>query len=113
MVNGRTVDELDYVDDNFYKSIGSVSMPREFQNFEDFMKVFAQFLADVYPHAANLRQRASEVKNVKNFINKDSEYQKYIDTIKHGDSDSYRMPVFVASALYYLQEVLLKEVFKE
>lgn len=113
VVNGRAVDELDYVDDNFYKSIGSVSMPREFQNFEDFMKVFAQFLSDVYPHAANLRQRASEVKNVKNFINKDSEYQKYIDTIKHGDSDSYRMPVFVASALYYLQEVLLKEVFKE
>ena len=90
-------------------------MPQHFENFGNFIDVFTTFVgkvASIYPEANRLVQRSEEVRNVNNFIIRDSEFQKYIKNIKRGNDDSYRMPVFVASCLYYLQEVLLKEVFK-
>ena len=114
-LNGRPVSELDLVDDNFYENEGAVVMPENFQNFNDFIDVFTQFVgrvSSIYPNANQLQSRAHEVENVNAFIIRDSEYRKYIDNIRKGNEDSYRMPVFVASCLYYLQEVLLKEVFK-
>lgn len=90
-------------------------MPEYFQNFNDFIDVFTQFVgrvSSIYPNANQLQSRAHEVENVNAFIIRDSEYRKYIENIRKNNEDSYRMPVFVASALYYLQEVLLKEVFK-
>ena len=114
-LNGRMMGELDIVDDNFYENEGAVIMPDKFQNFSEFIDVFTQFVSrasSIYPNANQLEQRAKEVENVNSFIIRDSEYRKYIENIRKGNEDSYRMPVFVASALYYLQEVLLKEVFK-
>lgn len=115
LLNGRVMGELDIVDDNFYENEGAVIMPDKFQNFSEFIDVFTQFVgraSSIYPNANQLEQRAREVENVNSFIIRDSEYRKYIENIRKGNEDSYRMPVFVASALYYLQEVLLKEVFK-
>ena len=114
--NGRTLSDLDLVDDNFYEDEGAITMPKDFENFREFIDVFTQFVgkvSSIYPNANRLEQRAKEVDNVGNFIIKDSEYKKYVENVRSGNEDSYRMPVFVASALYYLQEVLLKEVFKE
>jgi hypothetical protein len=115
-LNGRPIGELDLVDDNFYENEGAVIMPDTFQNFNDFIEVFTQFVGHVsgiYPNANQLQRRVHEVKNVNAFIIRDPEYIKYIKNINNDTEDSYRMPVFVASALYYLQEVLLKEVFKD
>ena len=115
LLRGKPVNELDIVDDNFYENEGAITMPDKFQNFSDFIEVFTQFIghaSSIYPNANQLEQRSSEVENVNSFIIRDSEYRKYIDNIRKGNEDSYRMPVFVASCLYYLQEVLLKEVFK-
>ena len=115
MLNGNVVSELDIVDDNFYENEGAIAMPEKFQNFSEFIEVFTQFIGraqNIYPNANQLVQRSHEVENVNSFIIRDSEYRKYIENIRKGNEDSYRMPVFVASCLYYLQEVLLKEVFK-
>ena len=115
LLQGKPVNELDIVDDNFYENEGAITMPDKFQNFSDFIEVFTQFIgraSSIYPNANQLEQRSSEVENVNSFIIHDSEYRKYIENIRKGNEDSYRMPVFVASCLYYLQEVLLKEVFK-
>ena len=112
-LNGETVDELALVDDNFYRNPNAVVMPAAFQNFSDFMNVFAKFLSNIYPNANFLKEQVKKVEHVKSFIQNDTEYEKYIDNINKGEKDSYRMPVFVASSLYYMQEVLLKEVFKE
>ena len=115
LLQGKPIDELDIVDDNFYENEGAITMPDKFQNFSDFIEVFTQFIgraSSIYPNANQLEQRSTEVENVNSFIIHDSEYRKYIENIRKGNEDSYRMPVFVASCLYYLQEVLLKEVFK-
>jgi hypothetical protein len=115
LLRGKPVGELDLVDDNFYENEGAITMPEKFENFKDFIDVFTQFIgqaSSIYPNANHLEQRSREVENVNSFIIRDSEYRKYIENIRKGNEDSYRMPVFVASCLYYLQEVLLKEVFK-
>ena len=114
--NGITLDELSLVDDNFYEFEGSVSMPREFKNFSGFMETFIQFIGhatSVYPSTTRLINKIKEVSNVRNFIIRDTEFQKYTASLREGKEDSYRMPVFIATALYYLEEVLLKEVFSD
>ncbi|MBR3877858.1 MAG: hypothetical protein IKJ23_06720 [Bacteroidaceae bacterium] len=112
--NGIKLNELDLVDDNFYEHEGSISMPRNFENFTEFMETFILFVGqatNVYPKTNNLKNRIKDVSNVRNFIVKDTEFRKYTENIRSGNEDSYRMPVFIATALYYLEEVLLKEVF--
>ena len=112
--NGITLNELSLVDDNFYEYEGSISMPKKFENFSEFMDTFIQFVGhatNIYPRTTNLASKIQDVRNVRNFIVKDTEFRKYTENIKAGNEDSYRMPVFIATALYYLEEVLLKEVF--
>lgn len=56
------------------------------------------------------------VRNVKNFFDNDPEYIEYLKNtasgVKQGTA-SYRMPMFIAEALYYMKTVLLPVVFKE
>jgi len=114
MRNGMVLDELSLVDDNFYEYEGSISMPKKFENFSEFMDTFVQFVGhatNVYPRTTNLVSKIQDVRNVRNFIVKDTEFRKYTENLKSGNEDSYRMPLFIATALYYLEEVLLKEVF--
>ena len=72
-----------------------------------------------------LRTSGCEVENVVQYYDNDKEYAKYLEEYKEYISKkvqpskndkkqpSYRMPVFIAEALYYLEKVLLPEVFKE
>ena len=113
-LNGVEQDELSLVDDNFYESEGAISLPRTFQNFDDFMNIFLQFVGratPIYTNTNRLQEKIDTVSNVRNFIVRDPEYKKYLNNIINNNDDSYRMPVFIATALYYLEEVLLKEVF--
>lgn len=112
--DGMVLDELTLVDDNFYEYEGSISMPKRFENFTEFMDTFLQFVGhatNIYPKTNPLINKIQDVRNVRNFIVKDPEFRKYTESIRSGNDDSYRMPVFIATALYYLEEVLLKEVF--
>lgn len=112
--DGQELSELSLVDDNFYEYEGRISMPKKFENFSEFMDTFVQFVGQatsIYPRTQNLVNKIQDVRNVRNFIVKDTEFRKYTENIKSGNEDSYRMPVFIAEALYYLEEVLLKEVF--
>lgn len=112
--NGQVLSELSLVDDNFYEYEGNISMPEKFENFTEFMDIFVQFVGhatNVYPRTTTLVSKIQDVRNVRNFIVKDTEFRKYTESIRSGNEDSYRMPIFIATALYYLEEVLLKEVF--
>ena len=113
-LNGVEIDELAIVDDNFYEDEGAISVPSHFENFSEFMEIFLQFVGNetpIYPQTNSLESKIETVSNVRNFIVRDSEYQKYIENIRKSNNDSYRMPIFIATALYYLEEVLLREVF--
>lgn len=114
--NGRDLDDLGAVDDNFYKNEGALSMPKKFENFDEFMKVFLTFVSQVthvYESTNKLKQRIEDVLNVRSFINNDPEYKQYIENIAAGNEGHYRMPIFIATALFFLQDVLLEEVFKK
>ncbi len=113
-LNGVEIDELALVDDNFYEYEGAISVPRRFENFSEFMNIFLQFVGNatpIYPQTNSLDSKVEMVSNVRNFIVRDSEYRKYVENIRKSNNDSYRMPIFIATALYYLEEVLLREVF--
>ncbi len=112
--NGVVMSELDLVGDDFYEQLGNISMPRHFENFSKFMETFLLFVGqatNIYSKANKLSERIKEVCNVRAFIENDKEFDKYTKNIRAKIYDSYRMPMFIASALYYLEEVLLKEVF--
>lgn len=111
------IDEMDVVDGEFYHSLNN---PDEFKNFFKFVDIFARFLnntgimdtEDVMP----LKKNRSRIENVMQFFDNDKEYAKYEKALESGDEDlkpSYRMPVFIAEALYYLDKVLLPGVFRE
>lgn len=111
---GKLLDDLAHVDDNFYKYEGEISTPKKFENFEEFMKVFFTFVSrvtHVYDSTNKLGERIKDVYNVRSFINRDPEFIKYLDNIRAGNDGYYRMPIFIASALFFLEEVLLTEVF--
>lgn len=112
--NGVVLNELDLVSDNFYEHLGNISMPRNFENFSKFMETFLLFVGqatNIYSKANKLSERIKEVCSVRSFFENDTEFKKYTSNIRSKIKDSYRMPMFIATALYYLEEVLLKEVF--
>ncbi len=112
-LNGVEQDELSLVNDNFYESKEAISLPRTFHNFSEFMEIFLQFIGKeaALIQTKELEEKIDNVENVWSFIINDPEYKKYLANIIKNNDDSYRMPVFIATALYYLEEVLLKEVF--
>lgn len=111
------IGEMDIVDGEFYHSLNN---PEEFKNFFKFIDLFARFLSntgimdaeDVLP----LKKNRSRIENVMQFFDNDKEYDKYEKALEGDEEDSkpsYRMPVFIAEALYYLDKVLLPGVFRE
>lgn len=113
----KSIDELDIVDGEFYHSLNN---PEEFQNFYKFIDVFGRFLVDTGISDIDvvklLKNGRTKIENVMQFFDNDKEYKKYQEELAGSDSDtkpSYRMPVFIAEALYYLDRVLLPGVFRE
>ena len=111
------IDEMDIVDGEFYHSLNN---PEEFTNFFKFVDIFARFLSDTGIMDAEdvvpLKKNRTRIENVMQFFDNDKEYAKYEKALESGDDEmkpSYRMPVFIAEALYYLDKVLLPGVFRE
>ncbi|MFI3296776.1 MAG: hypothetical protein R3Y59_03995 [bacterium] len=119
-VDGKSVeiDELDIVDGKFYQTLNN---PSSFENFFKFMSIYTKFLEvtgiiNEISDIQTLRTKKDSIDNVMQFFDNDKEYKKYIDEYRNADSDSkpsYRMPIFIAEALYYLEKVLIPNVFNE
>lgn len=114
----KPIDEMDIVDGLFYRNLQN---PETFDNFFKFMDIYAKFLKDSgimgdVTEVAELKNKKTKIENVAQFFDNDMEYRKYLEELRSSDDDnkpSYRMPMFIAEALYYLEKVLLPGVFKE
>lgn len=119
--NRIDIDEMDITNGEFFRNI---HCPKNFENFSKYMELFTNFMEETgiindTDEIRALRTSGCEVKNVVQYYDNDKEYAKYLEKYKEYISEkgkvqpSYRMPVFIAEALYYLEKVLLPEVFKE
>lgn len=119
--NRIDIDEMDITNGEFFRNI---HCPKNFENFSKYMELFTNFMEETgiindTDEIRALRTSGCEVKNVVQYYDNDKEYAKYLEKYKEYISKkgkvqpSYRMPVFIAEALYYLEKVLLPEVFKE
>lgn len=115
--NKQAINELDIVNGEFYYSLDT---PDEFKNFYKFIDIFGKFLVDTgiadIDLVKTLRNNRCKIDNVMQFFDNDKEYAKYqndLDGANDETKPSYRMPVFIAEALYYLDKVLLNNVFKD
>ncbi len=112
------IDEMDIVEGSFFRNL---HIPESFDNFYKFMALYAKFLGNsgIIKETSDvneLKAKSTKVENVNQFYDNDREYKKYLEDLKGADEEnapSYRMPVFIAEALYYLEKVLLPGVFKE
>lgn len=112
----KPIGELDIVDGEFYRSLHN---PETFENFFKFIDIYGKFLANTgiaeIDLVKELKTKRTKVDNVMQFFDNDKEYKKYQEEKNGADEStmpSYRMPVFIAEALYYLDKVLLPSVFK-
>lgn len=109
------LDEQDIIDDNLYENVNNFNFPSQFENFSRFIDIFTDFISNeigIVDDTENLKKGRSRVSNVGAFISNDSEYVKYKNCPDKAAA-SYRMPIFIASALYYLDTILLPNVFKK
>lgn len=121
--NRVEIDEMDIVSGEFFRNL---HCPDNFENFSKFISLYTNFLDETgilkdSDEIRILRTNRKKIENVVQFFDNDKEYAKYLKECEAEDSStdddkkqpSYRMPVFIAEALYYLEKVLLPEVFKE
>ena len=106
---------MDIVDGAFIKKL---HCPREFENFSKFISLYTNFLEETgvirdTQDIQTLRDEKKSIENVKQFFDNDKEYAKYLESRNTEHPSTYRMPLFIAEALYYLDKVLLPEVFKD
>lgn len=114
----REISELSISDGEFYKNI---DRPVVFENFERFLGIYTNFIESNgiirdKLLVQTLLSNCNVVRNVKNFFDNDPEYIEYLKNTASGvkpGTASYRMPMFIAEALYYMKIVLLPVVFKE
>lgn len=112
-----SIGELEIVNGEFYHSLNN---PDEFSNFFKFINIYAEFLSNSGVADLDiinlLKKGRTRIENVMQFFDNDKEYRKYQDELNGAVDEikpSYRMPVFIAEALYYMEKVLLPNVFKE
>lgn len=108
------LDEQDLIEDNLFENVLNFKFPAQFENFGKFIDLFVDFISNeigVIDDAEDLKKGKNRVSNVAAFITNDPEYIKYRQCTDKSKA-SYRMPIVIASALYYLDNVLLPAIFK-
>lgn len=110
-----TLDEEDIIDDNLFDNVNNFSFPDVFENFSMFIDLYTKFIRDeigIIEDVSDLIKGKSKVSNVGSFLSNDPEYIKYKSCPDRSQA-SYRMPIFIATSLYYLDQILLPSVFKK
>ena len=110
-----TLDEEDIIDDNLFDNINNFSFPDVFDNFGQFIDLYAKFIRDeigILEDVSDLIKGKTKVSNVGSFLSNDPEYIKYKNCSEKSQA-SYRMPIFIATSLYYLDQILLPSVFNK
>ena len=101
------MEDLDLISEELFSGGFNMKMPNTLENFSVFIEIFTEFLKEksIVRDIAVL-ERGKDDLRVKEFIQNDTEFNKCLDE----KGAIYRMPIFIAAALSYLNDVLLPEV---
>lgn len=111
------IEDLDLISKELFDGGVNIEEPKTLENFYKFIDIFTQFLADesILRDVSGLdKGKINIAKQLRNFIESDPEFIKckkaFNKGIEENKRPTYRMPIFIASALCYLDKVLLPEV---
>ena len=109
------IDDLDIIPNELFDGGVNMEMPDTLENFSKFIDIFTKFLSeDSILRDVSALERGKNHLRIRAFIQRDSEFNKCMEAFNRGMEEGkrpiYRMPIFIASALCYLNDVLLPEV---
>lgn len=113
----RMLDDMEVLPDEIFDGGINISFPDKMENFNEFLAIFLKFIEqDSGGIISDIKEldRGKENLKVMAYIQNDPEYMKYLDAKAKEQSDAvYRMPIFIAAALSYLNNTLLPIVAKQ
>lgn len=113
----REIDALETIPYDMFDGGVKIEMPDKLENFITFIDIFAQFIkeSNIIAEVKNLKSKSREDLGIRAFIQNDPEFIKYTEDLRNDDSSRpiYKMPIFIAAALCYLNDVLVPEVSKQ
>lgn len=113
----RELSDMEVIPNELFDGGINISFPERMENFNAFLDVFLKFIevdsGGIIRDMKTLNEGRENLR-VLAFIQNDPEYRKFLKALAKGQNDAcYRMPVFIAAALSYLNNVLLPVVAKQ
>lgn len=113
----RIVEDLDIIPIELFDGGVNIEMPDSLENFSRFIDIFTKFLSEdsggILKDVSALDEGKKHLR-IRAFIQRDPEFNKCMEAFNRGVEEKkrpvYRMPIFIAAALCYLNDVLLPEV---
>ncbi|MEI7660691.1 MAG: hypothetical protein WCK34_00765 [Bacteroidota bacterium] len=94
-----------------------VIYPDEFQNFNEFLKVFHDFVSiksNMVKNINTLKEKVTDMKSLLTaYLGNDSEWKKAQTQLRETQKFEYRFPFFIAEGLTYLNQVIIPQVFND
>jgi hypothetical protein len=116
--NGQFVEftEDEIVADEYFENIGQFEFPDKLENFEEFLRIFVDFVghkAGLVKNIAVLENKSKELTSfLSAYIQNDAEYKKARNAKQQTNRFEYRFPILIAEGLCYLEKILIPEIFK-
>jgi hypothetical protein len=112
----KTFNEDDVLHSEYFAAPGNIRYPAEFVRFNDFLKIYLDFVGVKTEMVANTISLKDQAKNLKPlltaYLETDLEWRKADAQRNGGKEFDYRFPFFIAEGMCYLEQVLIPEVFK-
>lgn len=113
----RMLDDMEVIPDEIFDGGINLSFPDKLENFNEFLAIFLKFIeVDSGGILSDIRglERGKDNLNVLAYIQNDPEYMKYLKAKNQEQTGAaYKMPIFIAAALSYLNNTLLPIVAKQ
>ena len=111
----RKLGDLDTISDDIFDGGINLRFPEKMERFSKFLEIFIRFVevdsGGILENIKALKDGIEDL-NLRAFFQNDPVYQAYLQE-KDKTSASYKMPIFIAEALSYLNDTLIPTVAKE
>lgn len=120
--DNKALDELEQMPDGIFDGGINLTFPDKLENFSSFIGIYTKFLQDNFSGALssetiNMLNKGKDGLRIRAFIMNDREYNKCVNAFDkdapEGKRPIFKMPLFVAAALCYLEDVLLPAISKQ
>ena len=118
LVNNQQVmlAEDEVVADEYFENIGNITFPENLENFEEFLRIFIDFVghkSGLVKNIATLEIKSKDLTSLLSaYIQNDPEYKKARNAKQQSNRFEYRFPILIAEGLCYLEKILIPEIFK-